>query len=1757
MHVSLSRLKDEKEIFEKRYKNRLKRSGTFDDVPEPVQSFLAETLIDALIISVEKGNPSSLNASLNKLMDNKQYHVSAKSLLEWFHHLEDVVMSAATNAASAKLVWCLCADARQVLLDRVMSPNSSEEAILPRNENNEAMKSISVFQRAIIESIPEGILLVDKKGKILIYNREFLGMWGIPHEITIPYDDEKLVEYCMNNLCNPQTFVRRIHELYQNPVATGEDFLELKDGRIFHRSSRPVWVGNELAGRVWSFRNVTEQKKAIAALEKSERRFRELAELFPQTIFEISPDGMVVYSNEAGFNLYGYTQEDIRHGVSVWDCIVPEEHDMLRKNMENAFVRGEKDGKEYTARRKDGSTFPIITYTSAVFENGRHTGFRGVMIDISDRKAAEDALQESESMYRSVIENIQDVFYRSDLDGRLLMGSPSGVEFFGFDSLSEMIGLPLDSFWVDPSERQRALDEVLAKGRVKDFDALLKKKDGTLINAALTFHFYRDDVGNVLGTEGIIRDVTDRKRAEEALRESKTILESLINATMETLLLVDLEGKILVANETVAQRFGKTREKLVGTCHFDLFPPDLALSRKQQYDKVIGTGQPVYFQDERAGRSYDHYVYPVFNNTGQVTRQAIFAMDITERKQAEEALRESEKKYRQVVDNAHEIILIAQDGFIKFANPRLFELIGVKGDDIYSTPFIEFIHPEDRGPLIERHLVRMRGEDTSDRYQIRFFDKEGSLRLFEVLATTITWDDRPATLNFIDDITELKQSEQALRERETKLNSIFLAAPVGISILINRIFEEVNDSFCSMMGYSRDDLIHQNARMIYETDDEYERVGRIFYENISIAEVRSAETCFIRKDGTVIDVLLRAVPLDSFDLSKGMTFAALDITEQKRVERAIRESEERYHRLVETSPDSIVMYDVSGNFITVNQKTADLYGVESPEQFISEAKNALNILPEKDRLKAVQNFRQTVATGKSVNNEYSIIRKDGSLLPVEINSSMVAGPDGRPIAFISVVRDITDRKASEEALHESESKFRDLVEKSIAGVYIVQDDIFKYVNLAAAQMVGYTTDEIIDKIKPENIIHPEDWPFVRESLLKRLSGESESLHYEFRLRTKDGNVKNVEVYSARTIHKGKPAVIGTLLDITERKQSENKIIESEQALRAILSASPIGIGRLRDRAFEWVNDSMCHITGYSFDELIGRNTRFLYPENEDYINTGSVLYTEGQFETRWITKKGLLKDIFLQVSQSSSYSHIVTASDITEIKKVQNDLSVSESRLRAIIDSAQDSIFIKDNALRYIDANPAMEKLYGIPHGDILGKSDAELFGESVELQSEKVDMKVLTGEIIKEQLEMTIHGMTHIFDTIKVPLRNEKGNIIGLCGIARDITERRNLEFQLAQSQKIEAIGTLAGGVAHDFNNIIGAIMGYASLLQMKMDRTDIKSTYVANILSASEKAANLTQSLLAFSRKQLITLKPIFLNEIIEHMQKILARLLTEDIEFRTFLSDEKLTVLADEGQIDQVIMNLVTNARDAMPKGGSLTIITSPFTIDDKFIQSCGFGKKGQYACISVVDTGKGMDPTVRAKVFEPFFTTKEVGKGTGLGLSLVYGIVKQHNGFIEVYSKINIGTAFHIYLPLTQDAVEPKGGEAQKVEIIGGTETVLVAEDNAELANVVKTVLSEKGYQVILAKDGLEAISLFHENRIDLAILDVVMPKKNGWEVYGELKEADSQIKVLFVSGYTDDIIQEKGLIQEGIDLELKPLSHNRLLTKVREILDRKP
>ena len=414
--------------------------------------------------------------------------------------------------------------------------------------------------------------------------------------------------------------------------------------------------------------------------------------------------------------------------------------------------------------------------------------------------------------------------------------------------------------------------------------------------------------------------------------------------------------------------------------------------------------------------------------------------------------------------------------------------------------------------------------------------------------------------------------------------------------------------------------------------------------------------------------------------------------------------------------------------------------------------------------------------------------------------------------------------------------------------------------------------------------------------------------------------------------------------------------------------------------------------------------------------------------------------------------------------------------------------------------------------------------------------------------------GETRVVQERGEVVYDEAGRPFHMIGTIQDITERKHLEDQLFQAQKMESVGQLAGGVAHDFNNFLMAIMSYASLIQMKLKEDSTLKNYAEQILLASRKAADLTQSLLAFSRKLIINLKPTSLNTVLERTNKFISRVIGEDIKLETRLSDSELNVRADSGRLDQVLLNLATNARDAMPDGGRLTIETEPVRLDDAFIKAQGYGEPGMFALISVTDTGKGMDEKTREKIFEPFFTTKEIGKGTGLGLSVSHGIIKQHNGYINVDSEPGRGTAFKIYLPM----IESGAFEDQSIETappVGGNETILIAEDESDVRKILKIMLEDFGYKIIEAFDGENAVKKFMLNKdeIALVILDVIMPKKNGKEAYDEINILSPEVKALFISGYTAEIVHKKGILDREINFISKPVSPNELLKKVREVL----
>src|SRR3989304_4076462 len=384
---------------------------------------------------------------------------------------------------------------------------------------------------------------------------------------------------------------------------------------------------------------------------------------------------------------------------------------------------------------------------------------------------------------------------------------------------------------------------------------------------------------------------------------------------------------------------------------------------------------------------------------------------------------------------------------------------------------------------------------------------------------------------------------------------------------------------------------------------------------------------------------------------------------------------------------------------------------------------------------------------------------------------------------------------------------------------------------------------------------------------------------------------------------------------------------------------------------------------------------------------------------------------------------------------------------------------------------------------------------------------------------------------------------------------EKERLEAQLRHSQKMEALGQLTGGIAHDINNLLTVILGSGHFLHIKLKDQTLKS-HVEQILSTSEKAAYLTKSLLAFSRKQPIDIKIVVINDVITGVEKLLRKLIGEHIKLKVQMPVEDITIKADRGQLEQVFLNLVTNSRDAMPEGGLLSISATVVRLDNDFVRTHSYGTPGDYVLITVSDTGIGMDETTKEKIFEPFFTTKEVGKGTGLGLSIVYGIIAQHNGYIDVYSKPGEGAIFNIYLPIVkQRRLDKKEKEIYSAPS-GGTESLLIAEDDAEVRILLKVVLTEHGYSVIEAVDGNDAVAKFMENRdrIKLLILDVVMPEKNGKDVYEEIQQTSPDIKVLFVSGYAQDVIQRRGLIEEERNYLAKPIFPHELLVKVREILD---
>ncbi|MBJ6749138.1 response regulator [Geomonas anaerohicana] len=635
----------------------------------------------------------------------------------------------------------------------------------------------------------------------------------------------------------------------------------------------------------------------------------------------------------------------------------------------------------------------------------------------------------------------------------------------------------------------------------------------------------------------------------------------------------------------------------------------------------------------------------------------------------------------------------------------------------------------------------------------------------------------------------------------------------------------------------------------------------------------------------------------------------------------------------------------------------------------------------------------------------------------------------------------------------------------------------------------------------------------------------------------------------------------TLANALDSVQTRRKLIDSERRFRSTFEQAGLGIAHLQLHGeILRANSQLQDFLGRSEAELLGQSFRnwFAGFDPEELLPApGRVVVRESSVPTprgaRW---SRLTSSVSLDGKGVPDYL-IALVDDLTERRHTEEQVL----KLSHAVEQCPVSIRITDRNGVVEFVNPRFTEMTGYLAEDVVGRP-ADVFltlqddtgSAKGELQACLAAGAAWEGELLNHRKD----GASFWARVSVSPICNRQGEVTHYLILKDDITERHKLEEQLRQSQKMEAIGQLAGGVAHDFNNILMVIMGYGSMLTADALLAPPQKEKVEHILESADKGAQLTASLLAFSRKQVMKLEVVNLNDVIQHVEKFLTRVIGEDVQLRSVPSASPLPVNVDCGQIEQVLMNLATNARDAMPKGGVLTIETLHQAFEEPCVMPHDLGSPGVYAVIAVSDTGVGMDENTRSRLFEPFFTTKEQGKGTGLGMSIVYGIVKQHNGVINVYSEPGQGTTFRVYLPLMEGG---ESGERERGSFApprAGSESILVAEDEPALREMLESILVEYGYRVILAGDGQEAVEKFRAaGRVDLVLLDMIMPRMNGKEACDAIRKTDPEVKVAFTSGYTKDFIYQRDALDAGTELIMKPVQPMELLRRVRDILDRQP
>ena len=1311
-------------------------------------------------------------------------------------------------------------------------------------------------------------------------------------------------------------------------------------------------------------------------------------------------------------------------------------------------------------------------------------------------KNSHESLRQIEEKYRTLVEQLPAITYIAEFGG-------SGFWIYVSPQIQSLLGFTPEEWVSDqrmwfrqlhPEDRERVLaQEQMSKGTGSFYSEYrLMSRDGRAVWFRDEARVIRDEKTKKQMMQGVMLDITERKQAEEARRDSEERFRQMAEAIDEVFWVTSAEKKqVLYVSPAYEKISGRSAENLYKNSDefLDMLHPE---DKERITNLFLENGDGTFEQEYRIVRPDGSTrwlwtrAFPVRNQSQQIFRIVGVSQDITNRKQAEEALKRSEGYFRSLVENALDIIqILNNEGSVLFTSPSVERILGHLPEELFGKPVFNHAHPEDLPGISQVLQWVLRNPGSTESIVYRVQHKDGTLRFVESICSIHSPDSTEAGIVVnTRDITERKQVEEELDQSLSLLRATLESTADGILVV---------DSDGKIVSFNSKflEMWHIPAPVIASRDDEQALAFVMAQLKDPAGFVQKVKDLYSNDEEDSYDILefldgrvfeRYSKPQRIGEKTVGRVWSFRDITEQRNAEQQLIKQERFLRQVMDMNPSLIFAKDWNGRFTMANQATADIYGT-TIEDLIGKTDGDFN-----PKLSEVEHFlwsdREVMMTlREKFVPEEPVTDSHGRIRWFQTKKVPLQQSESGAYHVLGVATDITERLEAEKlqsALYRIAEKTTTAVnfQEFYSSLHSIVGELMYAQNFYIALHNADT-----DRLEFPYFVDEIDAPPGPQRIEKGLT--------EYVLRT------------------GQP-----LLATPEK-------FEELASLGEVQSVGGASV--------DWLGVP-----------LKSGETAFGVLAVQSY--TESVRFGEKE------------KEVLTFVSQ-----HIATA---LERKRAQESLRESEGRYRLMADNATDMISRYTPDGNYLYVSPASRSLFGYQPEELSGKSIYE-FIHFQDIENLRNSFHAILTQPISDTVSYRIKrrdGNYMWLETTARCIENPETSEREIISVSRDITERKQaevekekLEEQLRQSQKMEAIGLLAGGVAHDFNNILMAITGYCELLLMKMSPADTLCHDILEIRKASEQGAALTRQLLAFSRKQVLAPKVLDMNQVIEKMNNMVQRLIGENIELIHLFEKDLGRVKVDPAQMEQVVMNLAVNARDAMPMGGKLFVETSNTEFKEARSGSVQI-PADRYVMLSVSDTGTGMDEGTRSRIFEPFFTTK--GKGSGLGLSTVYGIVSQSGGYIDVESEPGKGTAFHIYFPRVDEYEPDIEVRAPATKLSAGSETVLLVDDNELVRNVLKVILQTAGYRVLDAGSGNEALKIAKEHRqpIHLLITDVVMPQMSGPDLWRSVSSERSDAKVLFISGYSEEAVVSHGVLDVGTALLSKPVSAEILLRKIREILD---